>query len=190
MQQKKFLHHKGQLDLNHHTSNIKTRQMTVPEFQPRNLLELLQQAESIKDYKSCISTQINELRGEHSSKSRLLLSPREVSHVLQWMFHHFLSWMLWTMPWSCGSFANELDETKWGAHYGSMQINDSDSNIWRKLCHVRWSFLSIQHELFCWAAGAYPNSLISYEKKNVTCVSKKKKLEWDKWGEKNQLKWK
>lgn len=58
MQSKKFLHHEGQLDLNHHTSKIKTIQMTVPEFQPGNLLELLQQTESIKDYKSFISIRL------------------------------------------------------------------------------------------------------------------------------------
>lgn len=101
------------------------------------------------------------------------------------MFHHFHGLMLWTLPWSCGSFPNELDETKWGAHYGSMQINDSDSNIWRQLCNVRGSFLSSQHELCCWAAGVYLNSLISYKKKklkkNITCTSRG---EWDKWKKK------
>lgn len=29
-------------------------------------------------------------------------------------------------------FPNELDETKRGAHYGGVQINDSVSNLWEE----------------------------------------------------------
>lgn len=98
-----------------------------------NLLNFLQDAKHIRSPESCISLQrLMNSRG-YSSKWRLPLSPRDVSRVFQWMFHHFSGLMWRTLPWSCGSFPNELDETKWGAHYRSMQMNDSDSKMWRKL---------------------------------------------------------
>ena len=139
-----------------------------------NRWSFLQQAECIKGLRRLHQPRgFNELRGKQSSKLRLLLvSGGRYLMFLDGCFITFFGLMLWTLPWSCGSFPNEPDETKWGAHYGGAQINDSVSNIWRKLCNVRRSFLSSQHEPCCRAAGVYLNSLISDE--NVGCTSKKR----------------